>query len=266
MMLGLGLGLNKNNFISSVDPIIDALIKANCTMYLDPNKADGTSKGINSPLTNPLTDLIGSNDATLVNFNGTVSSGYDDLTLPNTNVKTFLKGDGVDDYGIIADNESLNPTGTEDFAFCGVFKTDTTIKTSYIFVKNTSTSADVQYGIFIESTGTFKARLSGNILYEILGAGSILPNTLYSFTLKRINGRLKIAINGVEEYNQPNGVSLVSRDFIRVFCRSNSLDGTVNSLFGNHEIAPLVFFYNGATGLNETDVDDACALLKADYF
>jgi len=265
MMLGLGLGLNKNNFISSVDPIIDALIKANCTMYLDPNKADGTSKGINSPLTNPLTDLIGSNDATLVNFNGTVSSGYDDLTLPNTNVKTFLKADGVDDYGTIANNASIDPTGTEDFAYCKIFKTIPTNPTSYLLNKSNGSTGTMQYGFFVASNQSFGSYIGGGFI-GLATVGTISDDEIHCIIVKRIGSVLKCEIDGIETYNAVNTRSLTSGSLVRTNAKPTNAGGTTHDSFSAMYGGAEAFFYNGATGLNETDVDDACALLKADYF
>lgn len=202
------------------------------------------------------------NNALLTNFAGTTSSGYDDVTAPSRTVK-MLKADGVDDYCVIANAPSLDPTGTEDFAICGVFKTGATLVTGYLFAKNLEDSINMQYGILPLSTGSFRIILNG---VGINTASVFLTNTVYSFVVKRINENLKVFVNQTEQINQSNTTSLTTYPHIRVFSRSNSIDGTTQSSFIGYHLASLAFFYNGATGLNETDVDNACDLLFAPYF
>lgn len=260
MRLGLGLGLNKSILLPSGDPLLKALTKANCTLYLEGDRATGTSKGVNSPLTDPWVDLIGNNSADLVNFVGTTSSGYNDLLVPNGETRTFLKADGVDDYGVIANDPSLDPTGTEDFAICGVFKTDNPVDTGYLFAKNDTLSSpsDFQYGI-VSVGGNLSLYFGVSIAINALSA-----DTLHSFAVKRISGNLIMSFDGVEVYNQPNAQSLVSKPNTKLFARTTT--GGVASSFLNFNLGTISFFYNGPTGLNETDVDEACELIRQRYF
>lgn len=260
-MLGLGLGLNKSNLIltSGVDPRIQAAIDANATMLLMGDLANGTSPGNNTDPTSTWADLINSNDATLTNFAWTTSSGWDGVTVPS-GTEQMLKADGVDDYGVIANNANLDPTGTEDFAICGVIKTGATIDTGYLFAKNDigSSPSDFQYGV---------VSVGGNLTlyYGVsLSINALSSDTIHSFSIKRIGGNMKMTFDGAEVRNQADSQSLVSKPNTKIFARTTTGGGPAALL--NFHLGVFAFFYNGATGLNETDVDNACALLKAPYF
>jgi len=267
-MLGLGLGLNRSNLIISgggVDPIIAAMQLANATLYVDMDKATGTSKGVNSPFTDPVVDLIGSNDIDLVGFAETTADGYDEVSIPAKADVTMLKGDVVNSYGVIADNASLDPTGTEDFAICGVFKTSAILSSKYLFARNLDNIGNMQYSLLPLSNGGINAYMNG-VSIGLADAGTISINSVYEYRLKRISSVLSFEINEVKTYNEPNTDMFVSTPYFRLFCRNSSVDGITQTLYGEYYLGYLSFFYNGATGLNETNVDNACALAKAKYF
>lgn len=83
-------------------------------LYLDARKADGFTKGINSPLVNPWVDLTkNGNNATFQNLAGTTSDGWVNVLLPNGKTMPFLKLDGVDTVGIIPNNPSVDIVGLD---------------------------------------------------------------------------------------------------------------------------------------------------------
>lgn len=264
-LLGLGLGLDRYLKKKGGDPLLEALTKANCTLYLEGDRATGTSKGVNSPLTDPWVDLIGNNNADLVNFVGTTSSGYDDLLVPNGETRTFLKGDGVDDYGVIANDSSLDPTGTEDFSICYVGYLTNLVANKWLFCKNLGTfTSDVQYGIRYTGSGNGWLRVGGQSY--TFDAGTIVLNGFNIFVVKKIGSTLRLSINGVEVINISFTISLVSRPYFLLFARNNSTTSILPTEESDQYMGDMAFFYNGPTGLNETDVDAACELIRRRYF
>jgi hypothetical protein len=266
-MLGLGLGLNRNNKIfggGGVDPRITAAITANATMLLMGDLANGTSPGNNTDPTSTWKDLINSNDATAFNHAWTPSSGWDAVTVPS-GTEQMDKGDGADDYWTVANHASINPTGTEDFAICGVFRTDVVLDNGWLFCKNEQTNlADTQYSLLLLSSGAGRFRSSG-VSINIPDA-TFVADEINTLEIKKIGSTIKIIINEIEIINQSFTQNLVSRPNFNIFNRSSNAGNTTHTEFNNSYLGYLAFFYNGATGLNETDVDTACALLRAPYF
>lgn len=266
MKFGLGFGLNRNNFLGgAIDARIQQAINANATMLLMGDLANGSSPGNNTDPTNVWVDKSGvGNNASAVNFAWTTASGWDNVVVPS-GAEAMLKGDGVDDYLTIPNHASLDPTGTEDFAICLIFKTPSSLATDYIYSKGLNSEATQQIGLLLRSTGSVSLYLNGDNI-TIVSPSTLVASTVYSLTVKRIGGVLKTIVNEVQTFNSANSTSLISQPYIRAFARSNSLDGLSQTLFFGGFMGALAFFYNGATGLNETDVDNACALLKAPYF
>lgn len=262
--LGLGLGLSRGSFIKRIDPRIQAAINANATMLLMADLANGTGPGNNTDPTSTWKDLINANDATLVNFAYTTSSGWESVVVPSGTEVVCVK-DGVDDRIVIANNLSIDPTGTEDFAICGCQFIPSPLDSGWIFCKNElSNVSDVQFGIFLTADGGGRLRVGGvNI---ILAAATFVAGQFNSFDLKKIGSNIKLVVNETVYINQGFATSLVSRPNFNIGARSSSSDNTTHTEFTNYQDGYMVFFYNGATGLNETDVDNACALLRAPYF
>lgn len=256
-MLGLKLGLNmyKKVTSSAVDPILTAFQDANATMLLWGDRADGTNPGVNAPLTNPFTDLIGSNDATLVNFAGTTADGYDVPT--GVNGQTMLKCDGVDSYCTIPNDASIDPTGTEDFAISAIFKTDSTLETGWLIFKGDSATTPLQFGIRLLSNGAIYLNIGASQYYS--GAGDIIVDTLYEIIAYRISGTAKVILNEVTQINISNTDILTSEPNINILSLPS-----INQ-YSNIYLGYLSFFYNGSTGLNETKINTAHNLLKAEF-
>lgn len=205
------------------------------------------------------------NNAALVNFAGTTTSGYDDVTVPSGTVK-MLKADGVDDYGVIANTPGLDPVGNVDFAFINVIKTPDTLSADYPFCKNADgISTDIQFGYTILSDGRAISYMAGSGKV-LMGVGELQPNTVYVIYGKHINGVTKYILNGVEKINVSETLNFVSKPNFVLFGRSGSLDGqTILSRFNGHQ-GTLVTFYNGVDGLDEAKVDEVHNLLFAPYF
>jgi len=217
---------------------------------------------------------IGGTDGTFIDFNAYV---YEDdvvgniptsgaIAIGNSKVSknAMLKADGINSYGAIADNASLDPTGLEDFAICGVFKTGAILENTYLIAKNTD-DISMQYSIIPWSDGRIYMRIGG-VLRTIVPAGTLQTNTMYDIRVKKIGSFLKCDLNENEESNIAYTTSLVSHPNATLFGYSTSADGSTRGGFSNVYLGYLAFFYNGAKGLIEAGVDNACALAKAKYF
>jgi len=242
-----------------------AAIKAGAKLIFDPDKATGTSIGINAPLTNPIVDLSkNSNNGILTNFNGTTASGYVQKLLANGRTKTFVKGDGTDDYIRLVDNGSVDIVGTNDFAIGFVMLTPETLSGSgYIIVKSSdSTNSNIQFAVYYVA-GILYLRLAGTSITTTL---SIQNNTLYDIRVIRKSGVLTVTANGNVVYSASNTLNLVSKPNIRLFAISAVIDGTAHGSYANVYLGKLLIYYNGASGLVEADVIKSFNNLTKDYF
>lgn len=145
----------------------------------------------------------------------------------------FLAADGVDSYGAIADNGSLEFTGTQDFALSGVFVTPPVLQAGFIGITKCNNDANtVQYGFALQSNGSINFAAGGaGAIVGIAPTGSVLPNSINTFMLIRKTGVMKLYVNNIKTYDSANTFSLVSRLFVRLFCRSNSADGSAQTAF-----------------------------------
>lgn len=204
MRLGLGLGLSKNNFIKSGgDPLLEAL-KSNSEWLLYSDQADGSIPGSNSPLTNPLKDIVGYNDATLTNFVGTVTSGYDQFLAPNGKTVTGLQPDFVDDFLKALDN--YNPLGLSEFGLCFIIRA----KSRQGFLLCKGPIATAQISVYHYVTSRIALRVGGSFVSS--GSGAVpSKDTFYKIFAYRHNGNLIIEVNDTEVYNSPNTRNLTSQ-------------------------------------------------------
>jgi hypothetical protein len=231
--LGLGLGLHKS---SRIETPLQALIKSS-NLYLSADKADGMSPGINSPLTNPWTDLKGTADCTLVNFAGTTADGYVTETI-NGKTNTFLNLDGLNSFGQFADMDVLNPTSTDDFCQMVVFRPDDVGVTRYYgIMRNADSFITAQYGLLHTSTGLVQTVLNG--IGRLHGDASVsLQYVLYG----RINNTRFVIRNGIEVDNVEDTSSLITRPNTQMACRSGSADGLTKLNFAKGLQGDIAFW------------------------
>lgn len=206
------------------------------------------------------------NDVSLTQFAETTASGYDVVTVPNGTI-TMLNKDGIDDRPTIANNANLDPTGTQDFAICGILKNKVALDGGWIFCKNLDTNlSTVQFGLFvISSDGGGRLRL-GNGLNLIIPPGTFIADKIQSYVIKKIGSNIKLEIDGNTIINQVFTATLTSQPNFNLGCRSASIDNTTFAEFTNVYDGAFAFYYNGNDGLVEADVDASCALIAAPYF
>jgi hypothetical protein len=247
-----GWGASQNNPMS-------ALIKSS-SVYLSADKADGISPGINSPLTNPWTDLKGDADCTLVNFAGTTADGWTVETI-NGKTNTFLNLDGLNSFGQFANMDVLNPVGSDDFCQMVVFRPDDTTARYYGVVRNESTGGDVQQGLLCPGGSLTLARING---VDFI-VSSFLLNLQYVM-FGRIKGRVFIIINGSELLDVAYANSIISKPNTQLGCRSNSVDGLTKAAFGKG-LQGDIAFWKGPQGTLDKDkiVDLVKRAMKQKY-
>lgn len=229
--LGLGLGIDRQNKLPSIQQLLK---QAGVGLALLPYKADGVRKGINSPFVNPWVDLSGnSNNATLTNFAATTADGWVDKLLPNGNTKPMLKFDGINSYGILPNNPSIDIVGLDEFEITKCFMTPSTLLSGQLIIKTLDgTTPNAQYGIFSGFDGVLAIQIGGQSI-TVGVANTLLPNTLYIVVVRRRLGRLIVLLNSVEIYNQPNVSSITSKPNFRIGARPNIADGSTHTLFTN---------------------------------
>lgn len=251
-MLGLGLGLSKGtNLLSNLK-----LLTRNSDWAIWGDKATGTSKGLNSPATNPIQDLVGNADGTLQGFAFTPASGYVDVVAPNGKTVTGIQGDAVNDVILLGSN-APNPVGTQDFGFAFVFKTGAILSYRCIASRVGTGLADAQWDLTLGSD---------NKLYFATGAIStvsnpiINENTFYKVLLIRKNGRLYIKINNTTDKDVANIVDLPQKNNTRLLARSSNADGSTNNAFFNGILCYAD--YNNGDNIDAWEVDQNKAIAK----
>lgn len=232
-MLGLGLGLNKNNFRSNA---IADLIKAGATFIFDP------SQGKNTPFDTVVVDKSkNGNNVTLTGFAGTTASGYDNVTMPSGKVVKMANLDGVNDFGAMVASDSLNPIGTDDFAQLVVFKPSDTSARYWGLSRNLSITTDTQYG-FYANVGAITYFISGAPI-GVFAHGSDFVVVVFG----RINGRRFLNVNNTEVHETAFANAISSQPNVQLSCRSNAADGLTKSAFSKGYQGLCVFF-KGANG------------------
>lgn len=250
-MLGLGLGLSKGiNLLSNLK-----LLTRNADWGFWVDKATGTSKGTNSPATNPIQDLVGNADGTLQGFGFIPTSGYVDVVAPNDKTVTGIQGDGVNDVILLPSN-APNPVGLQDFGFAFVFKTGATLPaTSCIYSRGDVGDTTSQFSLYYASSGNVSLYIENQFIG--LASGVILPNTFYFMKVTRKSGVLRCVINSVQTTSVANVLSLTSRLNSRLFARATS---TGNDRFGNHILCYAD--YNNGDNIDAWEVDQNKAIAK----
>lgn len=258
--LGLGLGLNKGSYIKSLPKY---LTDAGCTFAINVDRQVKALTNPNSPFINPLVDITKKgNNVTLQSFAGTTADGYTQIALPNGKNPWFLKFEGSDSLGIIANTADVDILGTNDFAISCVFSTPNPASTGFIVAKSLAqANGDYQYMLSISGSQLY-ARLQGVI--KTLNQ-TVLANELYNVLLYRKSGRLYAKVLNVEKYNQPSTESLTSQPNMRIGASSGNAGGTTHTGFANINLGNLAIFYNGATGLDIAKVEKAVAKFNANY-
>jgi len=186
------------------------------------------------------------NNALLTNFAGTTASGYVDKLLPNGNTKTMIKLDGVDDYGILANNPSVDIVGLDEFEITRCFLTASTLNNMSIIGKYFNNGLlTTQIEILILSTGTITFVLGG--ITQLTTAIVLSTNKLYILKIRRRSGRLILILNNNELFNKPNTTSVVSQPNYIINARSLNTDGTSFNLLAN--------IFDGGTLLTKNPTD-----------
>lgn len=148
-------------------------------------------------------------------------------------IMPFLKFDGVNSYGILPNNPSIDIVGLDEFEITKCFLTPSTlVNMQYIQKTLDGTDANTQIGIVSLNNGSASFILGG-VGVSILSIGGLVPNTMYILTVKRKLGRLIVYLNGVEKYNQPNVKSITTQPNFRIGARPNIADGSTHTLYSN---------------------------------
>jgi len=237
-MLGLGLGLNKSNaLLASFAQLVKS---AGGVLYLDARKADGSA-----PLTgnsSPWVDLTGNNnDGTLTNQAGTVTSGWQGPPY----VDRF---DGVDDRLVFANAASLDIT-TAPFVQATTLKANSTQpSTTYLFNRNLTDLASMQYGMQLTTAGVLNQIMNGSGVKSVT-----IPQDIYVNVISYWDGvDVKMYINGVQ-----NGVgtsfvsSLVSAPNTQYGSRSTNADGTTQSFFLDGDVVTNTVYSGAKVDINK---------------
>lgn len=232
-MLGLGLGLNKGTIIKS---LIQELKSAGAIFVYLSNKANGVG-----PLTgndSPFKDLIGANDGILLNFAGTVGSGWN--TVGDVSYLTF---DGIDDVIRILTESSgdvLDIT-TGNLGLAAVYKPQILADSQYLLYRNLDSFGSGQYGLRI-TPGNIGIVLNGSIKKTITSTNDIYNSLLYHWSGTEVVGYKNNVLVGL-----PEAVvgPLISRPNLEFGARSNAVDGSAYSFFFKGDCCATAIF-NGS--------------------
>jgi hypothetical protein len=163
----MGLITTYNNSLKSLAK------SAGAVLYLDARKATGNSLPVNSPLTTPWLDLSGNeNNATPTNFAGTTASGVD----TSDPLRPFWVLDGTDDFFSLVNTASVDVTAAPLAVFATIKLPLDFSAYGYVLCKNTSSSADTQYGLNIQTNGVANVLLEGSAV----GFGVALSKNAWS--------------------------------------------------------------------------------------
>lgn len=161
-------------------------------LYLDTRKATGFGIPSNSPLTSPFVDLNGyENNATLNNFAGNVTSGYDTTEI----LKPSLVFDGVDDFLSLVNVASLKLISPPLGIFFTVKLQTNGSGTTYLFCKNFDSTTNIQLSIgYHNADNRITIRLEGQDRISS-AINSIMPNTWYNIGFIWDGNRINVYIN-----------------------------------------------------------------------
>jgi hypothetical protein len=158
----------------------------------------------------------------MTNVAWTNLDGYKVETI-NGKTNVFFNLDGVDTFGALNSASAPNPTGSDDFWQLVVFRPEASSRYCGL-VRNTSSSANMQYGLLVSASGleivlqsafaTVSSDVSADLKYIIYG---------------RINGRRFAVLNGLEVHDTSFATSITTTSNTQLGCRSNSADGLVKA-------------------------------------
>lgn len=230
---------------------------AGAVLYLDARKATGNSKPINSPLTNPWTDLSGlGNNATPTNMAGTTVSGVD----TTDSSKPFWVLDGTDDFFNLVNTASVDITASPLAVFATI-RADVGAGNGYIICKNVDSSTNMQYGIHRDGTNS-----NLNIYLEGLGRKNTTSNTVPSATWFNVGfiwdgTNVKAYINCIQSGTAGSySGALTGRANAQIGCRSGA--GATKATFFRGNIA-TASIYTGAKATESNVLKAEKAISKA---
>lgn len=176
-------------------------------------------------------------------------------------IRPLMVFDGINDYGTLANNPSVDIVGTGDFAIAVGFLTANTIPNGMqILSKNLDSTANTQFHVRLYSDGSCEVCLNG-IQILVVPTANIVANTMYDLRVYRTNGRLIAKLQAVEKYNQVNSIALASQPHLRLGARSNSSDGLTNGAFFKGGMAWAII----ATSAEVANIDKALDRKARDY-
>lgn len=177
-------------------------------------------------------------------------------------VRPLMVFDGINDYGELANNPSVDIVGTGDFAIAVGFLTPSIVgnTTLYFDGNNGVNVSERKIQFYIISDGTLAVILEGNAI-ALSTPNTIIGNAYYDCRLERKSGRLTCELNGGVTYNQPNTLNLISKSFKRVGARTNDAAGSTHSAYFKGGIGWLV----GAKGAEVANLDKALDRKARDY-
>lgn len=193
---------------------------AGAVLYLDARKSTGYDLPSNSPLTNPWTDLSGlANNATPTNMAGTTASGVD-VSDP---LKPFWALDGTDDFFSLVNTASLDITSAP-LAVFSTFKIAVGAGNGWLFCKNLDALANVQYGFWYVTTGSYTSAYLESTQRAYGANNSIVPGTWCNSGFIWDGTNVKAYVNCIisGESIACSG-ALTSRANVRIGCRANNL-------------------------------------------
>lgn len=183
--------------------------------------------------------------------------------LENGKTMPFLTADGVDSYGVMANNPSVDITGTEDFAICAGVLTGATIQEQSIVCKGLDTELSSQYYLMMYSDGSVGVSIDGTLI-PLSSAGTIVASTLYDIRVYRVGGRLACWINGTRTSERANTASIVAgKPNFRLFARATNSAGTSHSRCFKGSLAWLTL-HRGAN-CTQAKIDRAINAISKDY-
>ena len=217
---------------------------------LTPITANTQIAALESQMPNPLTALECDRLFPFVATSGVSKIG----------LRPLMVFDGINDYGLLANNPSVDIVGTGDFAIAVGFLTPSVMNNNQIICKNLDSAANIQYSINSLLDGQIIVYLNVTPI-QVVGFGQVLPNNMYDLRIYRINGRLIAKLQNVEKSNQANTTALLSQPNLRLGARSSIADGSTNTAFFKGGLAWAII----ATGAEVANLDKALDRKARDY-
>jgi hypothetical protein len=148
--------------------------------------------------------------------------------------RVVLSADGVDDRTVNARNYG-NIASNQDFALCWGGLMPASWSTGFVFCNNLSDATTRVLASLIDANGSLGTHVA-NILVNTSAVATLIPNEVYDFRLIRRSGSLKLEVydskgNKATIFTVANTSALTWQPNTRLFCRSNSADGTANTGF-----------------------------------